>query len=99
VCDRKMQADVPLLIFCRAPQSLQKIFEIDRIINVKPRPTRPAFSVAHGGTPMEAAICRQTPRQRRISTLYDMSTLLAISHRHIGADVDSVRSTASLANL
>jgi hypothetical protein len=34
--------------------------------------------------------------QRRISTLnYDISTLSAISHRHIGADVDYVRSTAS----
>jgi hypothetical protein len=42
---------------------------------------------------------QRTPGQRRISTLhYDISTLLAVSHRHIGADVDFVRSTASLPN-
>jgi hypothetical protein len=39
----------------------------------------------------------QTPHYTTLH--YDISTLLAISHCHIGADVDFARSTASLANL
>jgi hypothetical protein len=52
------------------------------------------------GTWFEARYCITNSTQRRISTLnYDISTLSAINHRHIGADVDSVRSAASLTNL
>jgi hypothetical protein len=61
----------------------------------RPRAAQGGSSAATGTTITTPTATNST--QWRISTLhYDISTLLAISHRHSGADVDFVRSTTPL---